>query len=51
MHVKRKEPEHFLVPCYDIDIAWHTHQVKKGNYISRAMIITGDINLLEGVPL
>ena len=20
-------PEQFLVPCYDIDIAWHTHQV------------------------
>ena len=25
--LKKAHPEQFLVPCYDIDIAWHTHQV------------------------
>jgi len=22
-----KNPGQFLVPCFDIDLAWHTHQV------------------------
>ena len=25
--LKKKFPERFLVPCYDMDIVWHTHQV------------------------
>lgn len=28
LHLKSKHPEKFLVPCYDIDVVWHTHQVK-----------------------
>lgn len=29
LSLKKAHPGHFLVPCYDIDIAWHTHQVSK----------------------
>ena len=25
-------PDQFLVPCYDMDIVWHTHQVKTKKY-------------------
>ena len=26
--LKKKFPDRFLVPCYDMDIVWHTHQVR-----------------------
>lgn len=25
--LKRKHPDEFIVPCYDIDLIWHTHQL------------------------
>ena len=27
LHLKKKNPKTFLVPCYDIDLVWHAHQV------------------------
>ena len=27
LHLKRVEPEVFLVPCYDFDLVWHVHQL------------------------
>ena len=27
LFLKLKNPDAFLVPCYDIDLVWHTHQV------------------------
>ena len=27
LYLKQTNPDVFLVPCYDIDIVWHTHQV------------------------
>ena len=30
--LKAAHPDKFLVPCYDIDIAWHTHQVMPVSY-------------------
>ncbi len=28
LRLKKLYPEEFLVPCYDIDLIWHTHQVR-----------------------
>ena len=28
LYLKQSYPDTFLVPCYDIDIVWHTHQVQ-----------------------
>ena len=28
LYLKLKYPDKFLVPCYDIDVVWHTHQVR-----------------------
>ena len=27
LYLKKKNPKTFLVPCYDMDLIWHTHQV------------------------
>ena len=27
LYLRQNNPMYFLVPCYDIDLAWHTHQV------------------------
>lgn len=27
LNLKKRNPREFLVPCYDIDIMWHTHQL------------------------
>ena len=27
LHLKKKHPKTFLVPCYDMDLVWHAHQV------------------------
>ena len=29
LSLKLKNPDQFLVPCYDIDLVWHSHQVKQ----------------------
>lgn len=32
LYLKRKHKEKFLVPCYDMDLIWHTHQVHPFEY-------------------
>ena len=32
LHLKKKNPKTFLVPCYDMDLIWHTHQVHPQDY-------------------
>lgn len=32
--LKRRNPDLFLVPCYDIDLIWHTHQLHPHAYKS-----------------
>jgi hypothetical protein len=32
LYLKKMNPQTFLVPCYDIDLMWHTHQVHTGLY-------------------
>ena len=27
LYLKKKNPKTFLVPCYDMDLIWHSHQV------------------------
>lgn len=32
LFLKKNNPKMFLVPCYDIDLVWHTHQLHPGIY-------------------
>ena len=32
LFLKKQYPEEFLVPCYDIDLMWHTHQLHPCSY-------------------
>ena len=32
LFLKKKNPYKFLVPCYDIDLVWHTHQLHPADY-------------------
>jgi hypothetical protein len=32
LFLKKKNPSDFLVPCYDIDLIWHTHQLHPIDY-------------------
>ena len=43
MYLKLKSiyPKEFLVPCYDMDIVWHTHQAKPVNYENETKAIIG----------
>ena len=43
MYLKLKSiyPKEFLVPCYDIDIVWHTHQAKPVDYENETKAIVG----------
>ena len=43
MYLKLKSiyPKEFLVPCYDMDIVWHTHQVKPVDYENETKAIIG----------
>ena len=29
LKLQQDHPDKFLVPCYDMDIVWHTHQVNR----------------------
>ena len=33
LHLKKLFRKEFLVPCYDIDLMWHTHQVHPSSYV------------------
>ena len=37
LYLKKKNPKTFLVPCYDMDLIWHSHQV----FESRFNLING----------
>ena len=41
--LKQKYPEQFLVPCYDNDLIWHTHQVSTLNYAKDTTSILGHV--------
>ena len=43
MYLKLKSiyPKEFLVPCYDMDIVWHTHQSKPVDYESETKALVG----------
>ena len=32
LFLKRQNPNAFLVPCYDVDLAWHAHQLRPDVY-------------------
>ena len=32
LHLKKKNPHVFMVPCYDFDLIWHAHQLHPVNY-------------------
>ena len=32
LYLKQKLPDEFIVPCYDIDLLWHTHQLNPWAY-------------------
>ena len=39
--LKQEHKDKFLVPCYDIDLVWHTHQVHPTLYYQDTMKILG----------
>ncbi|CAL4111640.1 unnamed protein product [Meganyctiphanes norvegica] len=41
--LKKTYPDQFLVPCYDMDIMWHTHQVHPSIYQKDTLAWLGDI--------
>ncbi len=41
LFLKKKHPEKFLVPCYDMDLVWHTHQVHPVQYHRDTTAILG----------
>ena len=41
LYLKNLYPQEFLVPCYDMDIIWHTHQVKPIEYEKETREIVG----------
>eukprot|EP00095_Tigriopus_kingsejongensis_P000673 maker-scaffold340_size202118-snap-gene-0.21 protein:Tk00673 transcript:maker-scaffold340_size202118-snap-gene-0.21-mRNA-1 annotation:"hypothetical protein LOTGIDRAFT_153725" len=43
LKLKQLNPNTFLVPCYDIDIIWHTHQVIACDYQEDTIRILGAI--------
>lgn len=43
LKLRQKYPRQFLVPCYDIDLMWHTHQVNPTAYIHDCLSNFGTI--------
>ena len=41
LYLKSMYPNEFLVPCYDMDIVWHTHQVNPVKYEHETKAIVG----------
>ena len=41
LHLKQQLPEEFIVPCYDIDLIWHTHQLNPWAYKKDMMTYIG----------
>ena len=43
LYLKSKYSSEFLVPCYDMDVCWHTHQVQPELYAFETKEILGHI--------
>ena len=43
LQLQRGHPKQFLVPCYDMDIVWHTHQLNHTKYCADTQRILGRI--------
>lgn len=43
LHLRKINPGEFIVPCYDIDIVWHTHQLNPVVYKYDTVRITGSL--------
>lgn len=43
LFLKRKHPDTFLVPCYDMDIMWHTHMNFSASYRTVTELILGKV--------
>jgi len=41
LYLKKKNPKTFLVPCYDMDLIWHSHQVHPQEYQADMTAILG----------
>jgi len=43
LYLKQRHPDSFLVPCYDIDIVWHTHQANTFKYWQDTVNLLGKL--------
>ena len=43
LFLKQKHPDEFLVPCYDIDLVWHSHQLHPLIYAADTTAILGHV--------
>ena len=41
--LQQQNPDQFLVPCYDMDIVWHTHQIDHHSYVKETEQLLGRI--------
>merc|ERR1719295_574880 len=41
LELKRRHPSVFLVPCYDMDVVWHTHQLQAAAYAEDTASVLG----------
>ena len=41
--LQQQNPNEFLVPCYDMDIVWHTHQIDHLAYVEDTLKILGRV--------
>ena len=43
LHLKQELPDEFIVPCYDIDLIWHSHQLNPRVYKTDMMTYIGHL--------
>ena len=43
LHLKQELPDEFIVPCYDIDLIWHSHQLNPRAYKTDMMAHIGHL--------
>ena len=43
LYLKSLHPDEFLVPCYDMDVCWHTHQIQPNLYQEETTAIIGRV--------
>ena len=43
LHLKQELPDEFIVPCYDIDLIWHSHQLNPRAYKTDMMTHIGHL--------